>query len=177
MKAVLWIVAALVLVVVGVGIDRAGEHELPPPGDRSQIVFSGGSASGRRITMKSWSANYKRIVSNADQSMLEVDGVSNAVIDQKGRPFLRVDARHVSINMTSHDMQITGPLHAETIGRVPARSFDTQAANWNDGQQLLTLPTRVVVRTQGSGPLVFSSGTLNVKTGDFVVNDVAGTFR
>jgi hypothetical protein len=92
---------AAVLVAVTIGIYRAGDHELPAPSTNADIVFHGGSASGRRITTKSWSANYDRIVSNADQTMLVVDGVHDGVIDKKGKPYLRVRAQHVTVNTIS----------------------------------------------------------------------------
>jgi len=173
-KPILVTVATLALALVGFGVYRAGEHELPPPDSNSQIVFHGGSASGRRITTKSWSADYDRIVSNADQTMLVVDGVHDGIIDKKGKPYLRVNAHHVTVNTISHDLEITGGLHLETIGRSPARSFDTNAASWNDGSQTLTLPKRVVVRTVHDKPLEFSSATFNVKTGEIIVNDPSG---
>ena len=174
MKRTYLLFATIALALIGFGIYRAGEHELPPPNSNSQIVFNGGSATGRRIKMKSWSANYDRIVSNADQSMLVVDGVHDGVIDKKGKPYLRVDATHVTVNMISHDLEITGPLHVETIGQTPARSFDTDSGNWNDGLQILTLPKRVTVHTRDAGPLEFSSATINVKTGEVVANNPTG---
>ena len=168
--------AALVFVVT-IGIYRAGEHELPAPNTNADIVFRGGSVAGRRISTKSWSAKYDRVVSNADQTMLVVDGVHDGVIDKKGKPYLRVSAQHVTVNTISHDMVISGPLHIETIGRRPARSFDTDGANWNDGMQILTLPKRVTVRTKNDPPVVFSSATIDIKTGEIVVNDFAGKIR
>ena len=178
MKKPLVIVSLAVLVLaVTFGIYRAGEHELPAPNSNADIVFHGGKADGRRIATKSWSASYDRVVSNADQTMLVVDGVHDGIIDKKGKPYLRVSAQHVTVNTISHDMVITGPLHVETIGHDPSRSFDTDGANWNDGMQLLTLPKRVTVHTKNDPPVVFSSATFNIKTGEIVMNDFAGKIR
>ena len=165
------------IVAVTIGIYRAGDHELPAPNTNADVIFHGGTAVGRRIATKSWSASYDRVVSNADQTMLVVDGVHDGVIDKKGKPYLRVSAQHVTVNTISHDMVITGPLHVETIGHDPARSFDTDGANWNDGMQLLTLPKRVTVHTKNDPPVVFSSATFNIKTGEIVMNDFAGKIR
>lgn len=161
--------ATIAVAGVGFGIYRAGDHELPAPNNATDIVFHGGTATGRRIRTKSWSANYDRIVSNADQTMLVVDGVHDGIIDKKGKPYLRVRAQHITVNTISHDLEITGPLHVETIDANPARTFDTDSASWNDGLQILTLNKRVVVHTQRAKPLVFSSATLDVKTGEIVV--------
>ncbi len=169
--------AAIVAAALAFGIYRAGEHELPTPNTDTNIVFHGGSATGRRIATKSWSASYDRIVSNADQTMLVVDGVHDGIIDKKGKPYLRVRAQHLTVNTISHDIVITGPLHVETIGRRPTRSFDTDAANWDDGLQLLTLPKRVVMRTQNDKPLVFESATVDVKTGEIVARNVSGALH
>jgi hypothetical protein len=174
MKKLVFAALAAGLGALALGIYRAGDHELPAPNTNADIVFHGGSASGRRITTKSWSANYDRIVSNADQTMLVVDGLHDGVIDKKGKPYLHVRAQHVTVNTISHDLVITGPLHVETVGRNPPRSFDTDSANWNDGTQLLTLPKRVIVHTKNDPPLVFGSATFNIKTGEIVVNDLAG---
>jgi len=176
-KGVLWLAAASFIVYVAVGIYRAGQDEVPPPNANAQIVFKGGAISGRRIATRSWSADYDRIVSNADQSILNVDGVHNGIVYKKGRPYIRLRAAHMAVNTITHDFTVSGPLHAETIIAQPARSFDTTSAVWNDARQELTLDKRVVIHTEGGEPLTIASAVFDVKTGVLDVRGLSGPIR
>ena len=177
MKRAIWLAVLVVVTALGIGIYRAGLDELPPPSNDSQIVFHGGKVYGRRITTNSWSADYDRIVSNGDQTILNVDGVRHGLIYKKGKPFLRVRAEHMTVNTLSHDFTINGPMEAQTIGRHPKRSFETTSAVWSDASQQLTLDQRVVVRTPGQAPLRFASARLNVRTGELDIRSLDGPVR
>jgi len=174
---VLWPALAAFIAYVAFGIYRAGENELPPPGANTQIVFKGGTISGRRISTRSWSADYDRIVSNADQTLLDVDGVHDGVVFKKGKPYIRLRAAHMAVNTITHDFTISGPLHAETIAAHPTRSFDTTSAAWNNARQELTLDKRVVIHTAGGEPVAIASAVFNVKTGILDVHGLTGPIR
>ncbi|MBC5800158.1 MAG: hypothetical protein GIX03_00410 [Candidatus Eremiobacteraeota bacterium] len=176
-KGVLWAAAAAFIAYVAVGIYRAGQNELRPPNANAQIVFKGGAISGRRITTRSWSADYDRIVSNADQTLLNVDGVHNGIVYKKGRPYIRLRAAHMAVNTITHDFTVSGSLHAETTAAQPARSFDTTSAMWNDARQELTLDKRVVIHTAGGEPLTIASAVFDVKTGLLDVHGLRGPIR
>ncbi len=173
----LWLVGIAFAAYVGVGIYRAGENELPPPNVNTQIVFKGGAIAGRRITTRSWSAEYDRIVSNADQTLLDVYGIHNGIVFKKGRPYIRVRAAHMVVNTTTHDFTMSGPLHAQTIGTHPPRSFDTTSAVWNDARQELTLDKPVVFHTAGGDPLTIARAVFDVRTGMLDVRGLAGPIR
>ena len=177
MKVAAWAAAIVVAIFLGVGIYRAGLDEVPPPSKDAQIVFHGGKAYGRRISTRSWSADYDRIVSNADQTILSVDGVRHGVIYKKGRPYLRVRAEHMTVNTVSHDFSVSGYMKAQTVAPAQKRTFETTSAVWSDSAQLLTLDHRVVIRTAGQRPLSLASARFNVRTGDLDVRAIDGPIR
>lgn len=174
-----WIGLAVVALsgYLGYGIYRAGLDDRPPPPSNTNITLVRGSANGQRVKFRSWSASYDRIVSNADQTILEITGVHDGTIYKGGKPYLHVRAAHLSVNTITRDFSAIGPLHAETIGSTPARTFDTTAATWNDAMQTLTLAKRVVIHTGSGPPLTVGSLTLDVKTGDIAIDDIDGPVR
>ncbi len=170
--------AALALVAyIGYGIYRAGSDDAPPKGTSTDIVFRNGTVVGQRIKTRSWSATYDRLVSNADQTVLDVDNVHDGTIFRKGKPYLHVRAAHMSVNTTTRDFNVSGPLHVETIGGTLRRSFDTTAAQWTDSEQRLSLPNHVLIHSGSAHPLSVGSLTFNVRTGDIAFRQVAGQVR
>jgi hypothetical protein len=165
------------LAFLAVGIYRAGLNELPPPLSSPDALFHRGHASGERIASKSWSADYDNVVANQDQTILEVDGVHRGIIYRRGKPYLRVRATHMTINTLSHDFTATGPLHVETVARHPQRTFDMNAAAWNDARQLLTCYDHVRISTGANAPLTVERLTFNVRTGNLDLHHVAGPIR
>jgi hypothetical protein len=159
------------------GIYRAGLGETPPPASSSDIVFNQGKANGERITTRSWTAQYDKLVSNADQSVLDLDNVRNGTIFKAGKPYLHVRAEHMTVNTLTRDFAVTGRLHVETVGSKPARSFDTTSAHWSDGLQILELDNRVTIETGAEAPLSVGRLTLNVKTGAVEMHGVSGPIR
>ena len=177
MKPLLLFAGLALAVFVGVEIYLAGLNELPPPPASPPIVFQQGDAKGRRIHFPSWSADYDKIVTNQDQTLLDVDGVHHGLIYKKGKPYLRVRATHLTVNTISHDFSSVGPLHVETIDAKPHRSFDTNSAIWSDASQLLSMPQRVTIDTGADSPLIVESLTFNVKKGEIELRKVAGPIR
>jgi len=162
---------------VGYGVYRAGIDETPPPARSQQIVFHEGRANGQRIETKSWTADYDRVVSNGDQTVLEMDGVRNGIIYRKGKPYLRVRAAHLTVNTISRDFTAQGPIHVETVASNPRRSFDTISATWNEASEQLTMDEHVTIGTGAPHPLEVSSLSLNVKTGKVELTGVSGPVR
>jgi hypothetical protein len=167
---------ALVVFVIW-GIYQAGIGETPPPPSSTDIIFHSGVANGQRIKTRSWSAEYDRIVSNADQTILDLNNVRNGVIYKAGKPYLHVRAAHMTVNTTTRDFTVTGPLHVETVGARPARSFDTTAAVWSDALQRLDLSRTVTIHSGADAPLVVGSLSFEVKSGDIELHDVSGPIR
>ncbi|MBD5635049.1 MAG: hypothetical protein IAI49_11280 [Candidatus Eremiobacteraeota bacterium] len=168
-------VAALALVAyVGYGIYAAGLSERPPPPPFANITFARGKVTGHRITSRSWSADFDRIVSNSDQSLLELENVHHGVIFKNGKPYLHVRTAHLSVNTISRDFSASGPIHVETVGTRPMRSFDTNSAAWNDTIQRLTLSRPIVIHNGSSAPLTVGSLTFDVKTGQIEIRSIDG---
>jgi len=177
MKRVAWLAACALLLVLGYGIYDAGRNERPAPPANTQIVFKNGYANGQKLRFKSWSADYDKIISNADQTILQLEHVRNGTIFKDGKPYLHVTAERMMVNTISRDFSATGPLHVESVGTVPVRSFDTRSAVWNESAQRLTLAQRIVIRTGAEPPLTVGSLTLDVKRGEVELHDVTGPIR
>ena len=165
------------LALLAVGVYRAGLDELPPPALSPDVLFHRGHASGERITTKSWSADYDKVVANQDQTILEVDGIHRGIIYRRGKPYLRLRATHMTVNTLSRDFTAVGPLHVETVARHPQRAFDMNAAAWSDARQLLTLSDNVRISTGANAPLTVDRLIFNVRTGDLDLHHVAGPIR
>ncbi len=152
---------------VGYGILRAGDDEKPSPASDPEIVFAGGKIFGRRITTKSWSASFDKILSSPDQTVLDVQNVHDGVIYRHGKPYMRVHTEHMTVNTITHDFSMTGPTEMETISARPSKKFDTTAAVWNDTLKTLTLtqPVTVALGRPISTSMTFSSATINITSG------------
>ncbi len=162
---------------VGYEIYAAGLDERPPPPTSSSLTFRTGTITGHRITTRSWSADFDRIVSNTDQSVLELDDVRHGTIFKNGKPYLRVRASHLTVNTVSRDFTASGPFHVESIGTVPHRSFDTTSAIWIDAVQRLTLSKHIVIHNGDDPPLSVGAMTFAVRTGDIEVHDIDGPLK
>jgi hypothetical protein len=171
------IAAAALAAWVGYGIWTAGRNETMPPPSNGPVIFKTGSALGQRLNGRSWTAEYERITTSTDQTTLDLYGVKNGVIFRDGKPYLRVTAKHMTVNTVTRDFFASGALHVETIGKTPRRTFDTENANWNDALQTLTLPDRAKIGTGAALPLLVGSAVFNVKTGELDMRQVAGAVR
>jgi len=158
------------------GIYRAGLNELPAPPATTDIIFHHGVVTGHRITTKSWTAEYERIVGNADQTVLDLYNVTNGTIFKAGKPYMHIRAAELTANTITRDFTATGPLHAE-MASGPRRSFDTTSAIWNDGLQQLTLAHHVLIYSGSRYPLSVGSLTFDVKKGDVELRGVKGQIR
>ncbi len=177
MKRIVAGVAVAALALVGYGIYDAGRDERPMPLPNTNIQFSKGHANGQRLKFRSWAADYDKIVSNADQTILDIQNVHNGTLFKNGKPYMNVRAAHMTVNTITHDFVETGPMHAETVGTLPARSFDTDSAVWNDAMQTLTFAKHVVVHSGTDEPLTVGSLTLDIKTGAVEIRDIEGPVR
>jgi len=177
LRRVVYVAIAALVGYLGYGIWRAGTSETPPPPLNAPVIFRQGSALGQRLTGRSWSADYDRIVTNTDQTILELYGVKHGVIFRDGKPYLRVTADRMTVNTVTHDFFITGKLHIETVSSDPHRTFDTDEATWSDAIQTLVLPNRAKIGTGADLPLLVGSARYNVKTGDLELQNVAGAVR
>jgi len=165
------------LLIFAIGIYWAGLNEQPSPASSTDVTFHHGVATGHRIEAPSWTAKYERILSNQDQSVLQLYNVYDATIFKKGRPYLHVRAAEMTVNTLTRDFTATGPLHVETLPPAKPRSFDTSAAVWSDADQLLTLPRHTLIYTAAAAPLSVGSLTFNVKSGAMEVRQMRGDVK
>ncbi len=166
------------LLFVVIGIYWAGRDEVNPPAATGPVVLSHGLARGERITSHSWSLDYDKITTSPDQTFIQVDGIRDGVIFRKGKPYLRLRAAHVNVNMVTHDFTARGPIHIESAGPHDSHfhAFDTTSIDWIDGEQQLELTDPIVVSAPGA-TLHVQKLTLNVRTGELRIDQPDGSFR
>jgi hypothetical protein len=130
-------VAAGIWVFVEIMIAGGGVAPLPP--SRMPIKLFGGHVMNNRIATKSWTFDYDRAQLSPDGMTGTVDGVRNGVIFRKGKPYLRLSAQHVRLDVESLDFTAIGKVHVELIGDPLHRSFDTDLVRWTNDAQLLKM--------------------------------------
>jgi hypothetical protein len=127
---------ALTIYVV-VEIVLAGEGVAPIPPSSVPISLHGGHVMTNRITTKSWSFDYDKAQLAPDGLSGSVDGVRNGIVFKKGKPYLRVSAKHVQLDIQNLDFTAIGKVHIEMIGDPTHRSFDTDLVTWTNNAKLL----------------------------------------
>jgi len=169
---------ALLLGYVAAGVYVAGLEQTGPPPNNTAVTLHSGCARGERVNGRSWTACYGRIVTSADQTVLELYDVSEGVIFKDKKPYLRVQAKHMTVNALTHDFSATGEITIQSADPVAIhRTFETDAATWSDATQKLVLPHKSTVDSGADRPLSVGSMTLDVKSGDVQLNNVAGAVR
>jgi hypothetical protein len=174
LKPLAWAGGILLAIYLVAGVYLAGLHETLGPQANSPVIFSGGKALGQKLTGRSWTADFDRIVSNTDQTVLQLEGVHHAVIFKDGKPYLFVRAKRMVVNTLTHDFTAIGPLHIEEADKTHERSFDTDQASWADAAQLLVLPHESEVNTGAGSPLLVDRITVDVKKGDITLHHIRG---
>jgi len=162
---------------LAVGVFLSGRDEINPPPNGTPAVFNGGHAVGQRVDFRSWSADYDKLITNADQTVLDLQGVHNGIIFKNGKPYLRVRAAHMTINTLTRDFSATGPIHVETVRSNPRRTFDTTAATWSDATQHLSLPRRIEIHSGARAPLYVGSMDFDLRNGQLELHHVHGAIR
>lgn len=153
-RALLWkrlgIAACAVLFVwVVVEIALAGRGTPPIPPAQAPIDLRGGHVMNNHISTKSWSFDYDHARLSPDGLSGTVDGVRNGVVFRKGKPYLRVAARHVQLNITTLDFTAVGKVHVERIDDPQKRSFDTDLVTWTNDAKILKMPHPAYVHSGG----------------------------
>ena len=124
---------------VAIEIYLAGGGSLPPPPASVPLVLRGGHTVTNRITRKSWSFDYDKAQLNQDGTAGSVDGVRNGIVFRKGKPYLRISAEHVQLDLESLDFTAIGKVHVERIDDPQHRSFDTDLVTWTNNAKLLRM--------------------------------------
>jgi len=161
---------------VALRVYLAGREVLPPPQSAVPVIVGKGIARGERISSHSWSIDYDKITTSTDQTFVTVDGVRDGVVFKNGKPYLRLRAAHVTVNMISHDFTATGPIHIESVNKAKPRSFDTTSAVWTDAAQRLDMSAPIVVTSPGT-ELHVAKLSLDVHSGQLHLEHIDGSFR
>jgi hypothetical protein len=143
-RRLLWrrlgIVAGVVfLAYVVIEVVLAGRGTPPLPPGQSPIDLHGGHVQNNHISTKSWSFDYDRAHLSPDGMSGTVDGVRNGIVFRKGKPYLRISAEHVRLNIQSLDFTAVGKVHIERINDPQRRAFDTDLVTWTNDAKLLRM--------------------------------------
>jgi hypothetical protein len=169
-------VALGLLAYVVLRVYLAGFDVAPPTQAALPVVVGHGLARGERLRSHSWSIDYDKITTSEDQSFVTVDGVRNGVVYKDGKPYLRLRAAHVSVNMITHDFTAAGPIHIESANPNKPRAFDTTSAIWTESTQHLDLPEPIVVSSPGT-TLRVAKLSLDVRSGALHIESISGSLR
>ena len=137
----------LTWVVVEVVLAGRGTPSLPP--GQTPIDLRGGHVLNNHISTKSWSFDYDRAHLSPDGLSGSVDGVRNGIVFKKGKPYLRISAKHVQLNIASLDFTAVGKVHIERINDPEKRAFDTDFVTWTNDAKLLSMPHPSYVHSGG----------------------------
>jgi hypothetical protein len=146
----LGIVAGVVfLIYVVTEIVLAGRGTPPLPPGQIPIDLRGGHVLNNHISTKSWSFDYDHARLSPDGLNGSVDGVRNGVVFRKGKPYLRISAEHVRLNIESLDFTAVGKVHIERINDPQNREFDTDLVTWTNDAKILRMDHPSYVRSGG----------------------------
>lgn len=163
----------LLFVYVVVEIVLAGRGVPPIPPAQLPIELRGGHVLNNHITTKSWSFDYDHARLSPDGLSGTVDGVRNGVVFRKGKPYLRISAKHIQVNITTLDFTAVGKVHIERIDDPEKRSFDTDLVTWTNDAKVLRMAHPSYVRSGGQ-TLVITNITVNFDDDSIHLGKVSG---
>lgn len=158
----------------GIEIFRAG-GDPPPPPSTPQTTMKSGHAEGRRLKLPSWSLDYDSITTSVDGTTATLEHVRDGEYFKKGKPFARMTADHVVVNLITNDFTATGPIQLTENDGLHARRFTTDAAVYSGIGEVLTLshPTTIV---SDKATVHVTKATINFKTGETTFDGLVGTY-
>ncbi|MBV8149997.1 MAG: hypothetical protein JO101_00100 [Candidatus Eremiobacteraeota bacterium] len=173
-KRLIWLALIGVALGLGIALWRVGLETLPP--QSNEQVLTKGVAEGRRQRYASWEFTYDSATTRADQITQEIDGIHDGVYYRDGKPVVHMRAQRVIMNSATHDFTVDGPVHFDVDDKGKVRTVDTVSAMWSQSAQLLTLPGKVTVGSEGGATLVLSGLSANLQTGQYRLGKVNGGY-
>jgi hypothetical protein len=164
-------VALGIYVVVEIILAGGGAPPIPP--SQTPIELRGGHVLTNHIATKSWSFDYDRAKLSPDGLSGSVDGVRNGIIFRKGKPYLRISARHVQLNIQTLDFTAVGKVHVERINDAAHRSFDTDLVAWTNDAKILRMPHPAYIHS-GNQTLRIDGISVNFDDNTVHLGKVAG---
>jgi hypothetical protein len=140
-------IALGIYVVVEIVLAGGGSPPLPP--SQMPIDLRGGHVLNNHIATKSWSFDYDHARLAPDGMSGSVDGVRNGIVFRKGKPYLRISAKHVQLNIQTLDFTAVGKVHIERINDPQRRAFDTDLVTWTNDAKILRMPHPAYVHSGG----------------------------
>jgi hypothetical protein len=134
-----WGAGVLFAIYVVVEVVLAGRGTPPLPPAQAPIDLRGGHVMNNHIATKSWSFDYDHARLSPDGMSGSVDGVRNGIVFRKGKPYLRISAQHVRLNIQSLDFTAVGKVHIERINDPQRRAFDTDLVTWTNDAKVLRM--------------------------------------
>jgi len=147
----------------------------PPPGPPNAPVLHGGHAEGQRLEKRSWSLDYQSIVTSQDGTVATLTGVRNGEIFRKGKPYMKVRANYVIVNVVTNDFNATGPVTIQENDGKHRRRFVSDEAAYSGYAQTLTLNHPAKIESDGVH-LDVQSAQVNFRTGDLKLGRIVGVY-
>lgn len=167
------VAGVLFAVYVVVEIVLAGKGTPPLPPGQMPIDLRGGHVLNNHIRTKSWSFDYDHARLAPDGLSGSVDGVRNGVIFRKGKPYLRISAKHIQLDIASLDFTAVGKVHIERIDDPEHRAFDTDLVTWTNDAKELHMPHPSYVHSGGQ-TLIISKITVDFDEDTIHLGKVSG---
>jgi hypothetical protein len=168
-KRIAIVAGILFFIYVAIEIYLAGGGSLPPAPSTVPLVLHGGHVVTNHIATKSWYFDYEHAQLDQDGTSGSVDGVRNGVLFRKGKPYLRISAQHVQVDLEDLDFTAIGKVHVERIGGKEPYSFDTDLITWTNNAKLLNIDHPAYFHSGGQTLLVngitvdFDANTIHFK--------------
>ena len=172
-KRVATVAAVLFGIYVIVEVVLAGYGTPPIPPSSVSMNLHGGHVLNNRITTKSWSFDYDSAHLSPDGMAGSVDGVRNGIVFRKGKPYLRISAKHIQVNISTLDFTAVGKVHIERIDDPEKRSFDTDLVTWTNDAKVLRMAHPSYVHSGGQ-TLVITNITVNFDDNSIRLGNVSG---
>ena len=164
-------VALAIYVVVEIVLAGGGTPPVPP--NQAPIDLRGGHVMNNRITTRSWTFDYDHARLSPDGLSGTVEGVRNGIVFKKGKPYLRISAKKVTLNIQSLDFTAVGKVHIERIDDPQRRSFDTDLVTWTNDAKILKMTHPAYIHS-GDQTLRIDGITVNFDDNTVHLGKVAG---
>ena len=135
--------------------------------------MKGGQITSHRITTRSWSFDYDSAQLSPDGMNGSVEGIHDGVVFKKGKPYLRISAQRITLDMNSLDFTAVGKVHVELIHDKAHRSFDTDLVTWTNDAKLLHMDHPAYVHT-GNQTLRIDGITVDFDANTFHIGKMGG---
>jgi hypothetical protein len=170
------VAVVLFFVWVVVEIVLAGRGTPPPPPGQAPVDLRGGHVMNNHISTKSWTFDYDHARLSPDGMSGTVDGVRNGIVFRKGKPYLRISAQHVSLNIQTLDFTAVGKVHIERMDDPARRSFDTDLVTWTNDAKLLHMDHPSYIHT-GNQTLRIDGITVNFDDNTIHLGKLSGAVQ